>query len=270
MNPPPDAGRAVPPPAAGMLPRSRHASRLAALFDLLRLGVGYTVYGALALGVIAACWLIAIPVRAEERRKAWCQFAVHLGVKLWLASVVGLGIFEVDFPEADRLRAVRGTIIAPSHPMLIDALLFLARLPRLTCLMKKSILKNPFMGRSTRLAGYLPNDHGREFIRRGRDALRAGENLLIFPEGTRTVTQPINPFKLGFALMAKLADAPVQTVFITAPYFLTGKRWKLWWVPVLPLRISVRLGEAFRARPEQSAHDFGVEVERYFREAMSR
>lgn len=248
--------------------RPRHASWPAAWGDLGRLYLGFVCYGVLGLCVILACWLIAVPVRKEQRRKHLCQYAVHLGVRCWWVLVTALGIFAVDFPEAERVRGLRGTILAPSHPTLVDALTFLARMPRLTCLMKKSILKNPFMGRSTRLAGYLPNDHGREFIRLGRDALRAGENLLIFPEGTRTVARPVNPFKMGFALMAKLAEAPVQTVFITVPYFMAGKRWKFWWAPVLPLRITVRLGDTFRARPEQSAHAFGAEVEQYFRERM--
>ncbi len=263
--------RAAPPGkgvASGGFARPRHTSRAAALFDLLRLYVGFACYGAFALAVIAACWLIAIPVRGEERRKRLCQFAVYLGVRAWAAVVTAIGIFVFDFPEVERVRALRGTIIAPSHPTLVDALAFLSRMPRLTCLMKKSILKNPFMGSSARLAGYLPNDHGREFIRLGRDALRAGDCLLIFPEGTRTVEPPVNPFKMGFALMAKLADAPVQTVFITVPYLMVGKRWKLWWAPVLPLRIGVRLGEEFRAAPGQSAHEFGAEVERYFRAGM--
>lgn len=266
MNPMDSARSGV--PSGEDFERPLHAARLPALFDWLRLHLGYACYGLLALGVILACSLVAVPVRGAARRKILCQGVVHLGVRCWLACVTRLGIFAVDFPEAERARALRGTILAPTHPTLVDALMFLARMPRLTCLMKKSILKNPFMGSSARLAGYLPNDHGREFIRLGRDALRAGENLLIFPEGTRTVTKPVNPFKLGFALMAKLADAPVQTVFITVPYFMAGKRWKFWWAPVLPLRITVRLGETFRAQPEQSAHEFGAEVERYFREKM--
>ena len=134
--------------------------------------------------------------------------------------------------------------------------------------MKKTVLKNPFMGSSSRLAGYLPNDHGREFIRLGRDALRAGENLLIFPEGTRTVAWPVNPFKKGFALMAILADAPVQTVFIDMPVMYLGKRWKPWRTPVFPIRITIRVGRQFRPLPGQSAKAFGEEIETYFREMV--
>ena len=167
-----------------------------ALMDNARAVAGFACYGALSLLVIAICWLIAIPLRGE-RRKVACQKVVHRALALWETIMETMGVFHVDFPEAGTLRSMRGTIIAPSHPSLIDAPHFLARMPRLTCLMKKSVLNNPFMGSSSRLAGYLPNDHGREFIRLGRDALCAGENLLIFPEGTRTVEHPVNRFKDG-------------------------------------------------------------------------
>ncbi len=254
--------------AASRPPRQAR-SPVAAGLDVLRALAGFACYGVLALGVIVACWVVSVPVRGE-RRKRWCQHVVHLGVKWWEAVMEGIGVFHVDFPEIEMIRALRGTIIAPSHPSLIDAPHFLARMPRLTCLMKKSVLQNPFMGSSSRLAGYLPNDHGREFIRLGRDALRAGDNLLIFPEGTRTISLPVNPFKKGFALMATLADAPVQTVFIEMSYLYLGKRWKLTRVPVFPVQIKIRLGRRFRAGAGQSAHALGEEIEAYFRATLGQ
>lgn len=253
--------------AARVEPPGGPRSPLAAGLDMARALAGFVCYGVLALTVILACWVVSIPVRGE-RRKRWCQTVVHLGVKWWEAIMEGIGVFHVDFPQIETLRALRGTIIAPSHPSLIDAPHFLARMPRLTCLMKKSVLQNPFMGSSSRLAGYLPNDHGREFIRLGRDALRAGDNLLIFPEGTRTISPPVNPFKKGFALMATLADAPVQTVFIEMSYLYLGKRWNLGRVPMFPVQIRIRLGRQFRGGPGQSAHALGEEIETYFRQEM--
>ena len=239
-----------------------------AVMDSLRAILGFACFGVLAWAVISACWATALLTRGE-RRKRICQGAVSRGLDWWERIMEGIGVFHVDFPEVEALRGLRGTIIAPSHPSLIDAPHFLARMPRLTCLMKKSVLRNPFLGSSSRLAGYLPNDHGREFIRLGRDALRAGDNLLIFPEGTRTVQMPVNPFKKGFALMATLADAPIQTVLVEMSYLYLGKRWKLWRAPVFPVRITIRLGRVFRPQPGQSAHALGEEVEWYFRETMA-
>ena len=120
-------------------------SPLASALDVLRAVTGFACYGMLALLVILACWVVAIPVRGE-RRKRWCQHMVHLGVKWWEAIMEGIGVFHVDFPEIETIRAMRGTIIAPSHPSLIDAPHLLARMPRLTCLMKKKRAAKPVHG----------------------------------------------------------------------------------------------------------------------------
>ena len=231
--------------------------------------LGFPCYAVLALGVMLVCAFGALVTRGTARKRL-CQRIVHLGVASWAGIMERTGIYHVDFDSRDIaiLRELRGAVIAPNHPSLLDATFFLARLPRLTCLMKRSILDNPFMGATAKLAGYLRNDHGAEFIRQGRDALRAGENLLIFPEGTRTVQAPVNPFKKGFALIATLAQAPVQTVFVEMPVLFLGKRWPLWRVPVLPIRIKVRLGRQFRAGADQSAKAFGAELESYFRRGL--
>ncbi len=234
--------------------------------DTVLVIIGFPCYGVLALGVIVACVLASFAARGAQRRRV-CQGIIHRGVAAWAWVMKKTGVLRVDFDPRDvaALRAMRGVVIAPNHPCLIDATMFLARLPQLTCLMKRSILDNPFMGASARLSGYLRNDHGAEFIRQGRDVLRSGENLLIFPEGTRTVQAPVNQFKKGFALIASLAEAPVQTVFISMPVLFLGKRWPLWRIPVLPVPITIRLGRQFRAAEGQPAKAFGAELESYFR-----
>jgi 1-acyl-sn-glycerol-3-phosphate acyltransferase len=235
-------------------------------WDTARVIAGFPCYGLLALGVTFVCLLAALGTRGTARQRL-CQRVIHGGVAAWAWVMEKTGVYRVDFDPRDvaALRALRGAVIAPNHPCLLDATLFLARLPHLTCLMKRSILDNPFMGASSRLSGYLRNDHGANFIRQGRDALRAGENLLIFPEGTRTVQAPVNSFKKGFALIATLAEAPVQTMFISMPVLYLGKRWPLWRIPVLPVRITVRMGRQFRAGEGQSAKALGAELESYFR-----
>ena len=83
------------------------------------------------------------------------------------------------------------------------------------------------------------------------------------------MNEPVNPFKMGFALMATLADAPVQTVFIDMPVMYLGKRWKPWRTPVFPVRITIRLGRRFHPGPGQDARTFGGEIEAYFGETLA-
>ena len=62
--------------------------------------------------------------------------------------------------------------------------------------------------------------------------------------------------------LLKLADAPIQTVFIDTRSPDLGKGWPLWRLPPLPIEFSVRLGRRFEPRAD---HESLVrEVEAYF------
>ncbi|MFI4932965.1 MAG: lysophospholipid acyltransferase family protein, partial [Burkholderiales bacterium] len=101
----------------------------------------------------------------------------------------------------------------------------------------------------------------RQMVHLAIDDLRAGGQLVMFPEGTRTTRAPLNPFQGGFALIARRAGVPVQTVFIdtTSPYL--GKGWPLWRLPPVPVEFAVRLGRRFEPGADLAASV--QEIERY-------
>jgi 1-acyl-sn-glycerol-3-phosphate acyltransferase len=84
----------------------------------------------------------------------------------------------------------------------------------------------------------------------------------MFPEGTRTAARPINPLRPGIALIARLAQVPIQTVLIETDTPYLGKGWPIWRPPALPIRIRVRLGERFAAEADDAA--LLQRLERYF------
>ncbi|MEP6739986.1 MAG: lysophospholipid acyltransferase family protein [Caldimonas sp.] len=162
------------------------------------------------------------------------------------ASAQWLGMMRVDASALDALRdEPGGLIVAANHPTMLDALVVVARLPRGVCIMKAELLRNVFLGTGARLARYIRNDSGRGMVRDAVATLREGNQLVLFPEGTRTVTPPVNAFKPGLTLISHLAGAPIQTVFIetSSPYLTKG--WPLLKVPPVPVQIRVRLGERF-------------------------
>jgi 1-acyl-sn-glycerol-3-phosphate acyltransferase len=165
-----------------------------------------------------------------------------------------LGMMRIDSQALDVLDGEPGgLIVAANHPTMFDAMIVVARLPRGVCVMKAELLRNPFLGTGARLARYIRNDAGRGMVRDAVASLKEGGQLVLFPEGTRTVRRPVNDFKAGITLIAHLAQVPIQTVIIEtdSPYLTKG--WPLLRPPPGPVIVRVRLGERFAPMADHRA-----------------
>jgi 1-acyl-sn-glycerol-3-phosphate acyltransferase len=225
----------------------------------------------LFLGLLSLTWnLIALllhPVLPRARGLVVGRAGIAYGYRLFWALARACGMLRLEADVLDALRNEPGLIIVANHPSMLDALMLVARLPRATCIMKASLLRNIFLGAGARLARYISNEAPVSMVRHAVQDLRDGGQLVMFPEGTRTTHKPLNPFMPGVTLIAKLAPAPIQTVFIdtTSPYL--GKGWPLWRLPPLPIVFTVRLGERFA--PSRDADARLRELEAYFRRGLA-
>jgi 1-acyl-sn-glycerol-3-phosphate acyltransferase len=220
----------------------------------------------LLLGLISLAWnlvaLLLYPLLPRTRGCAVGRAGIAYGYRLFWAVARACGVLRMDARALDALRDERGLIIVANHPSLLDALMLVARLPRSACIMKSELMRNVFLGPGAKLAGYIRNDTARGMVREAVRDLQEGGQLVVFPEGTRTTMQPINPFRPGVTLIARLAQAPIQTVFIDTDSPYLGKGWPLWRLPPLPIVFSVRLGQRFA--PQARSDALLAELERYF------
>ena len=180
------------------------------------------------------------------------RFGARVGQStiMWLfrgciGAMKASGIVKIDLSALDALRKEGALIIAPNHPSMLDAVLVGSRLPRVVCIMKADIWDNLILGGGARLAGYIRDDCPFTMIRAATATLRSGNQLLMFPEGTRTRQKGHYHFKGGFAFIAKTARVPVQTVFIETNSPFLGKGWSLFKKPVFPLIYRARLGRRY-------------------------
>ena len=240
-------------------------NRVASLYYPAAFYVCLLVFGlsCLAWSLPAAVLQRLLPRRAGEPLG---QFMIMAGFR-WFIGVMRLtGVLRADFAPLDRLRDEGAIVVAPNHPTMLDAVLLISRLPRVVCITKAALWDNLFLGGGVRMAGYIRNDAPLPMIRRAAQAVREGRQLMIFPEGSRTARPPLDAFHRSFAVMAKAAGAPVQTVFIEAdsPYLTKG--WPLFRRPALPLVFRFRLGRRFEVGQDPGA--FTAALEAYFREEL--
>jgi 1-acyl-sn-glycerol-3-phosphate acyltransferase len=194
------------------------------------------------------------------------RFMIKSGFRCYLAIMRACGILKCDLSALDALRGDAGLVICPNHPSLLDAVLIISRLPQVVCIAKAKVYDNLFLGSGARMAGYIRNDAPSTLVKAAADEVRAGCQLLIFPEGTRTERPPINTLKGGFALIAKTAGVPVQTVLIESNSRFLGKGWNFFRKPEFPLVYKVRLGRRFE--PTADVRDLVRNLESYYRSEL--
>lgn len=219
--------------------------------------------------ILSLLGLLLKPFLGRRQAHWFGRHGMHFFSRLFFAALGLSGIVRVDLTELDRLRDERSIIIAPNHPCLMDALFVSARLANVVCVMKASVLSNPVFFGCASLGEFIRSDSPARFVQQCQEALNDGAQLLLFPEGTRTVTDPVNTFKGGFSLIAWKTGVPVQTVFIQANTQFLGKRWPLWKKPSFPLIYKVTLGERFQVDKEQDHRAFTTRLENYFKSQLA-
>src|SRR4249920_1567219 len=137
---------------------------------------------------------------------------VYLG--LWLCGIR----FKVAGQE--HLPLDRAAVYCANHQSNVDPpLLFTALHPRMHILYKHEIDRIPLLARAFRMGGFIPIDRRRKesamrSIDAGARSIRDGNSFLIFPEGTRSRTDDLLPFKKGGFIMAIKAGAPIVPIAV--------------------------------------------------------
>jgi 1-acyl-sn-glycerol-3-phosphate acyltransferase len=163
----------------------------------------------------------------------------HAGARMALA-LAGIR-YRVSGHENVPAMAV---VFCSNHESNVDPpVLFEALHRRLHVLYKAELHKFPIMGTVFDIGGFVPierNDResAMRSIAAGAESLKAGNSFLIFPEGTRSRSGDLLPFKKGGFIMAIAAQVPVVPVAISGGRAAMRKGSPI----VRPVQVTVRIG----------------------------
>lgn len=187
----------------------------------------FIVFG-IACGAMSAVALPALLVTTKDavQRARRAQTLTHYTFRLFVRLMCATGVVTVEVRGRQLLRR-SGLLILANHPSLIDVVLLLALLQRATCVVKSRLRENPLTRGPVLAMGYISNSRDSRLIDEGVAVLQRGENLLMFPEGTRTrLNSPIRLQRgaVNIALRADRAVTPV-VIRVNTPTLTKGAKW---------------------------------------------
>ncbi|WP_347903480.1 lysophospholipid acyltransferase family protein [Pseudomonas purpurea] len=189
---------------------------------------------------------------------------------LFIRFMTRTGVLTYDVEGAEKLGRP-GQMIVANHPSLIDVVFLIGLVRNANCVVKKSLWENPFTRGPVRSTQYISNDGSMEMLDAAATALKEGQTLIIFPEGTRTQPGQAPAFHRGGAAIA-LRGAKIITPVVIKVSPSTLTKAEPWYrIPFRRVHFSFRVGAdidphtfATQGPPPQASRKLNDYLHTYF------
>jgi 1-acyl-sn-glycerol-3-phosphate acyltransferase len=152
---------------------------------------------------------------------SWVPPRGNLGfgiARIWARCLLTASVLRAEARYDPALEPGRSYVFLCNHQSLFDIPLLLTTCPgQVRMMAKRSLFRIPFFGWSLWACGFIPIDRAdrstaRSSFASALDRLRAGTSILLFPEGTRSLTDTLLPFQRGGILLAMKTGLPIVPV----------------------------------------------------------
>ncbi len=183
------------------------------LVQIINTFCGYTVFilGAI-LGTIILYPLLWLILRRRQDK-------LETALNKYLQIICRLALIAIPFGKINLtglkyLQKSSPAIYIANHESMLDIVILEAFLPKQRMVVKKWVWDVPFMGFMVRKAGFLLVDDNHDLLERAEKLIKAGINILIFPEGSRQIERTLGRFHKGAFELALKEDIPIQPVLL--------------------------------------------------------
>ncbi len=204
--------------------------------------------GGLILSVTAfpLIWLL---VREARKRTRIARRTVTGAFCLFIETMRILGVLRYTVIDKEIAEQAGGCLVIANHPSLIDVVFLLSLFREAECVVKRDMWSNPFTALAMRAVDYIPNDDPETVMTDCVERLKRGQNLILFPESTRTRPNQLPQFSRAAATIAVRARTPCLPVVIGCTPTTLTKNEPWYHIPEERVLFEMRLLEPVSVAP---------------------
>ncbi|MEE8637598.1 MAG: lysophospholipid acyltransferase family protein [Candidatus Margulisiibacteriota bacterium] len=193
---------------------------------------------------------------------------LQTAARIWARFALAFSGIKVSVSGLENIPRERGLIFASNHQSFVDTVLTLTSIPtNFRVLAAKKYFRVPILGRGWRKAGYILVDQDSpssffHILKKTIEIIKAGESVLIFPEGTRSKNGKLGEFKHASLLPALRSGAPIIPIAISGSFDILPRGT---WI-IYPRPVKFSFGKPIYIRSEAEYDKKLAEI----REAIAR
>ncbi|MGB1263379.1 MAG: lysophospholipid acyltransferase family protein [Cognaticolwellia sp.] len=205
-------------------------------------------------------------IKDEEAQKRVARKTVHYTFKFFITFMDFVGMYKFDFTQAKQLKSLNGHLIMANHPSLIDVVMLISMIPNADCVVKTHLFKNVFLKGVVNNTGYISNADPAGLLEDCEASLKAGNNLIIFPQGTRSKPDESLKFQRGAANIAIRCQAKITTVMLKVVPLTLTKNTPWYKIPPTKAHFSAMVVDHSPTLPENNVLQTSKNVRQYNRD----
>lgn len=150
---------------------------------------------------------------SEQKFKKLARKFNHQFFKIFVKISIILGVVRLTVQNKEALEKIQSKVVIANHPSLFDVAILFSLIPNADCIVKGELIQNKFISIIVKNL-YIPNNIPfDEQLERAKVSMNEGNNLIIFPEGTRSKPNEPWEFKKGAARFALYSKNDVIPIF---------------------------------------------------------
>lgn len=168
-------------------------------------------------GVVAVLTIILSPILPNSK-------LAYFPAQWWGRIICSLLFIRIKVVGLEKVNLQNSYVIVANHQSIFDVFIIYGWLPNIfKWIIKVEFRRIPLIGKACESAGHIFMDRSHPYVAKrsivsAEKLLRNGVSVVIFPEGTRTKTGDMGPFKKGAFRIATDLSLPILPVTINGSY----------------------------------------------------